>query len=36
MWRDVNCLVESDACKLRPEFKVYLNAIEKVPDLGNK
>ena len=36
MWRDMNCLFEDEGWKRRPEFKAYLNAIEKVPDLGNK
>ena len=36
MWRDMNCLFEDEGWKRRPEFKAYVNAIEKVPDLGNK
>ena len=36
MWKDMNDLVENDGWKSRPEFRPYVNAIEKVPDLGNK
>ena len=36
MWRNMNELVDEDGWKKKAEFKRYLDAIEKIPDLGNK
>ena len=36
MQRDLNKLVENNGWKSKSEFKAYIKAVEKVPDLGEK